>query len=33
MFFKIVNDVRTRIVVFCYRGRVGTDLSVCGMLI
>jgi hypothetical protein len=28
MFYTIMNDVHTGIVVCCYRGRVGTDLSV-----
>jgi hypothetical protein len=28
MFYRIMNDVHTRIVVCCYRGRAGTDLSV-----
>jgi len=28
MFCRIMNDVHTRTVVCCYRGRVGTDLSV-----
>jgi hypothetical protein len=28
MFYTIMNYVHTRIVVCCYRGRVGTDLSV-----
>ena len=28
MFYRIMNDVRTRTVVCCYRGRVRTDLSV-----
>jgi hypothetical protein len=28
MFYRIMNDVHTRTVVCCYRGRVGTDLSV-----
>jgi hypothetical protein len=29
MFYRIVNDLHTRTIVCCYRGRVGTDLSVC----
>ena len=33
MFFRIVNDVRNLIIVCCFRGRVGADLRVCGMLI
>jgi hypothetical protein len=28
MFYRIMNDLHTRIVVCCYRGRVGTDLIV-----
>jgi hypothetical protein len=28
MFYRIMNDVHCRIVVCCYRGRVGTDLNV-----
>jgi hypothetical protein len=35
MFCRIMNDVHNRTVVCCYRGKVGTDMSVCvcGMLI
>jgi len=27
MFYRIMNDVHSRIVVCCYRGRVGTEIS------